>query len=97
MPPDPGQFHVPGIDQCFGSIANALGPDAVGVLLTGMGRDGAAGLKLMRDRGAVTFGQDEATSTVYGMPQAAFALDAIEQQLAIGDMAPALLSLVGRS
>ena len=97
VPPDPGQFHVPGIDQCFGSIANALGPDAVGVLLTGMGRDGAAGLKLMRDRGAVTFGQDEATSTVYGMPQAAFALDAIEQQLAIGDIAPALLSLVGRS
>lgn len=97
VPPDAGQFHVPGIDQCFSSVANALGPDAVGVLLTGMGRDGAAGLKQMRDRGAITLGQDEATSTVYGMPQAAFALDAIEQQLPIGEMAPALLALVGRS
>lgn len=97
MAPDPGQFHVPGIDQCFSSVADALGPDAVGVLLTGMGRDGAAGLKAMRDRGAATLGQDEATSAVYGMPQAAFALDAVEQQLPIGDIAPALLGLVGRT
>ena len=97
VPPDKGQFHVPGIDQCFASIASALGPDAVGVLLTGMGRDGAAGLKLMRDRGATTLGQDEETSTVYGMPAAAFALDAIERQLPINEMAPALLGLVGRA
>jgi two-component system chemotaxis response regulator CheB len=96
-PPDPGQFHVPGIDQCFTSVADALGPDAVGVLLTGMGRDGAAGLKAMRDRGAATLGQDEATSAVYGMPQAAFALDAVERQLAITDMAAAVLGLVGRT
>jgi two-component system chemotaxis response regulator CheB len=97
MAPDPGQFHVPGIDQCFTSVADALGPDAVGVLLTGMGRDGAAGLKAMRNRGAATLGQDEATSTVYGMPQAAFALDAVERQLAISDIAPFVLGLVGRS
>jgi two-component system chemotaxis response regulator CheB len=95
--PEPGQFHVPGIDQCFSSIADALGPDAVGVLLTGMGRDGAQGLKHMRSRGAATLGQDEATSTVYGMPQAAFALDAVERQLALDDIAPAVLSLVGRT
>jgi two-component system chemotaxis response regulator CheB len=95
--PDPGQFHVPGIDQCFSSVADALGPDAVGVLLTGMGRDGAAGLKAMRSRGAATLGQDEATSTVYGMPQAAFALDAVERQLPITDIAPAVLGLVGRT
>lgn len=97
VPPDPGQFHVPGIDQCFASIADALGPDAIGVLLTGMGRDGAQGLKQMRGRGATTLGQDEATSTVYGMPQAAHALDAIERQLALDEIAPALLALVGRS
>lgn len=97
VPPEPGQFHVPGIDQCFRSVADALGPDAVGVLLTGMGRDGAAGLKAMRDRGAATLGQDEATSTVYGMPQAAFALDAVERQLPVHDIAPAVLGLVGRS
>ena len=94
--PDPGQFHVPGIDQCFASVADALGPDAIGVLLTGMGRDGAAGLKAMRSRGACTLGQDEATSAVYGMPQAAFALEAVERQLPITDIAPALLGLVGR-
>jgi two-component system chemotaxis response regulator CheB len=97
VPPEPTQFHVPGIDQCFGSIADALGPDAIGVLLTGMGRDGAAGLKAMRDRGATTLGQDEATSTVYGMPQAALALDAIDRQVAVDEVAPVLLGLLGRT
>ncbi len=97
VPPEAGQFHVPGIDQCFRSIADALGPDAVGVVLTGMGRDGAAGLKAMRDRGSATLGQDEVTSTVYGMPQAAFACGAVEQQLPVDDIAGALLALVGRS
>ena len=92
--PEPGQFHVPGIDQCFASVADALGPDAVGVLLTGMGRDGAAGLKAMRDRGASTLGQDEATSTVYGMPQAAFALDAVDRQLPIDEIGPALCEVL---
>lgn len=97
VPPEPNQFHVPGIDASMRSVADVLGPDAVGVLLTGMGRDGAAGLKAMRDRGATTLGQDEATCTVYGMPQAAFALDAVDRQVALDDVAPALLSLVGRS
>ena len=96
-PPEPGQHHVPGIDQCFTSIALTLGPDAVGVLLTGMGRDGAVGLKAMRDRGAPTLGQDEASSTVYGMPQAAFALGAVEQQVGVHDVAPAVLALLGRT
>ena len=96
VPPEATQFHVPGIDQCFTSIADALGPDAIGVLLTGMGRDGAAGLKCMRDRGATTLGQDEATSTVYGMPQAALALDAIDRQVGVDEVAPVLLGLVGR-
>ena len=95
--PEPGQFHVPGIDQCFASVADALGPDAIGVILTGMGRDGAQGLKQMRARGAMTLGQDEATSTVYGMPQAAFAMDAVERQLPLEDIAPALLGLVDRA
>jgi two-component system, chemotaxis family, protein-glutamate methylesterase/glutaminase len=89
--PDPGQFHVPGIDASFGSIARALGPEAIGVLLTGMGRDGAAGLRLMRERGALTLGQDEATSTVYGMPAAAWALGAVDRQLPLQDIAGALL------
>ncbi len=96
-PAEPGQFHVPGIDACFASIAEAVGPQAVGVLLTGMGRDGAAGLRLMRDRGAATLGQDEATSTVYGMPQAALALGAVDRQLPLLQIGPALLALVGRA
>jgi two-component system chemotaxis response regulator CheB len=89
-PPAPGQFHVPGIDATMNSVADALGPDAVGVLLTGMGRDGAAGLLAMRKRGAFTIGQDESTSAVYGMPAAAAALDAIDRQMAIEDIGPAL-------
>lgn len=97
VPPDPGQFHVPGIDATFASVAQALGPDAIGVLLTGMGRDGAAGLLEMRDRGALTIGQDEATSTVYGMPAAAFALSAVERQLPLDQIAPALLRSLGRT
>ena len=96
-PPEPGQFHVPGIDATFDSVARALGPDALGVLLTGMGRDGAAGLLAMRERGALTIGQDEATSTVYGMPAAAYALGAVERQLPLPDIAPALLTALGRA
>lgn len=97
VPPDPGQFHVPGIDATFTSVASALGPDAIGVILTGMGRDGAAGLLAMRERGALTLGQDEATSTVYGMPAAAHALGAVERQLPLCDVAPAVLAAVGRT
>ena len=96
-PPSPGQLHVPGIDECFSSVAEALGPAAIGVLLTGMGRDGAAGLLTMRGRGALTLSQDEATSTVYGMPAAAVALDAVDRQLPLSEIAPALLEAVGRS
>ena len=97
VPPDPGQFHVPGVDATFRSVARALGPDAVGVLLTGMGRDGAAGLLEMRQTGALTLGQDEASSTVYGMPAAAFALQAVERQLPLDQMASAVLAAVGRT
>jgi two-component system chemotaxis response regulator CheB len=93
-PPEPGQFHVPGIDATMASVAHALGPDAVGVLLTGMGRDGAAGLLAMRGRGAFTIGQDEATSAVYGMPAAAAALDAVDQQLPIDAIGPALCEIL---
>jgi chemotaxis response regulator CheB len=95
-PPGPGQLHVPGIDECFASVAEVLGPAAIGVLLTGMGRDGAAGLLALRRRGALTLAQDEATSAVYGMPAAAVALDAVDVQLPLCALAPALLRAVGR-
>lgn len=93
-PPEPGQFHVPGIDAAMRSVAEALGPEAVGVLLTGMGRDGAAGLCAMRHRGAYTVAQDEASSAVYGMPAAAVALDAVDRQLPLGAIGPALCELL---
>lgn len=88
------QYHVPGIDLAFGSIARALGSQAVGVLLTGMGRDGASGMRALRDVGATTIGQDEQTSAVYGMPAAAAALDAVVEQLPLPAIGPRLLELV---
>ena len=93
-PPQPGQFHVPGIDATMRSVAAALGPAAVGVLLTGMGRDGAAGLLEMRGRGAFTIGQDEATCAVYGMPAAAAALDALDRVLPVDAIGPALCDVL---
>jgi two-component system chemotaxis response regulator CheB len=92
--PPPGQYHVPGIDTTFASVASAYGSAAAGVLLTGMGRDGAAGLKRIRDSGGITIGQDESTCAVYGMPAAAVALGAVDIQLTLPEIGPALRSLV---
>ncbi|MGN6473363.1 MAG: chemotaxis-specific protein-glutamate methyltransferase CheB [Mycobacteriales bacterium] len=86
----PTQYHVPGIDVTFTSIAENYGAAAAGILLTGMGRDGALGLKRMRDRGALTIGQDESTSAVYGMPAAAKSEDAVDLQLPLPDISVAL-------
>lgn len=88
------QFHVPGIDASFETVAETLGAEAIGVVLTGMGRDGAVGLKAMRERGAVTIGQDEATCAVYGMPAAAWAAGAVEHQLPLPEIGPAIVSIV---
>jgi two-component system chemotaxis response regulator CheB len=92
--PPPGQHHVPSIDATFDSVATAYGPSAAGVLLTGMGRDGATGLRRIRDCGGITIGQDESTSAVYGMPAAALALGAVDVQLTLADIGIALRSLV---
>jgi two-component system chemotaxis response regulator CheB len=88
--PPTTQYHVPGIDETLSSIASAIGQHSVGVLLTGMGRDGAVGLKRMRERGALTIAQDESTSAVYGMPAAAVAIGAAELQLPIDEVGSAL-------
>jgi two-component system chemotaxis response regulator CheB len=92
--PPPTQFHVPGVDATFESVARAIGPRAIGVLLTGMGRDGAVGLKAMRDAGAITIGQDEESSAVWGMPAAAAACGAVQRQLSLADIAPALVAIL---
>lgn len=85
----------PSVDVLFESVARELGSQAIGVLLTGMGRDGAAGLLAMRQAGAATIGQDEATSVVYGMPREAALLGAVEQVLPLGRIAPALELIAG--
>jgi two-component system chemotaxis response regulator CheB len=85
--------HRPSVDVLFGSVARACGAKAVGVILTGMGRDGATGLLAMRHAGARTLGQDEATSIVYGMPKVAFECGAVEKQMSLGDIRGEILTL----
>ena len=72
--------HRPSVDVLFQSVAKTVGPMAVGAILTGMGRDGARGLKLMRDAGAYTVGQSQASALVYGMPRVAFEEGAVIEQ-----------------
>lgn len=88
---DPVNRHRPSVDVLFDSAAAVAGSRAVGVILTGMGRDGAQGLLKMRQAGAATFGQDEASSTVYGMPQEAFRLGAVGQQCPLNEIARRVL------
>lgn len=76
-PGNPVSGHMPSVDVLFHSVAEVMGARAVGILLTGMGSDGAAGLLAMHNAGAVTIAQDEATSTVFGMPRAAISLGAV--------------------
>jgi two-component system, chemotaxis family, protein-glutamate methylesterase/glutaminase len=86
--------HVPSGDRLFESLATSVGPRGLGVLLTGMGQDGAAGLLAMRQAGARTIGQDRATCAVYGMPAAAKAMGAVCEELPIGDVAVRVRRLV---
>lgn len=86
----PVNRHRPSVDVLFDSAAE-LGPNAVGVLLTGMGKDGALGLLRMREAGARTFAQDEASSVVYGMPREAVRVGAAERVVPLAQMARAML------
>jgi two-component system chemotaxis response regulator CheB len=90
------QFHVPSIDVTFRSVALACRERAVGVLLTGMGRDGAAGMLSLRRVGAFTIAQDEGTSVVWGMPGAAAALDGVDVELPLPEIAPRVVEAVRR-
>ncbi|NVN84904.1 MAG: chemotaxis response regulator protein-glutamate methylesterase [Rhodopseudomonas sp.] len=97
---EPVSGHRPSVDVLFRSVAKAAGANAVGIILTGMGADGALGLLEMRRAGASTIGQDEATCVVYGMPRAAMDCGAIEIELPIRKIAQQVLhncqALVGR-
>jgi two-component system chemotaxis response regulator CheB len=83
----------PSVDALFESMALDLGAASAGCLLTGMGRDGAAGLLAMRRAGAATIAQDQASSVIYGMPGEAARLGAAEQILPLKDIAGALAAL----
>ena len=86
--------HCPSIDYLFHSVAEVYGEHALGILLTGMGRDGAEGLLSMHEKGAYTLGQDKESSVVYGMPMEAFKLGAVDRQGNLEEIADYLLCAV---
>lgn len=86
--------HCPSVGVLFDSVAKAAGAEAIGVILTGMGKDGAEGLLHMRRAGAFTIGQDRGTSVVYGMPMAASELGALSIQAPLGEIANFILQRI---
>jgi two-component system chemotaxis response regulator CheB len=85
-------YQRPSVDVLFSSVAESAGRAGIGVLLTGMGADGSQGLLKMRQAGARTIAQDEATCVVFGMPREAIALGAAEQVLPLPAVADAILA-----
>ena len=89
----PVNRHKPSVDVLFRSAVGAAGPNSVAVIMTGMGDDGAKGMKDLHDAGAFTVAQDEESCTVYGMPKAAMMLGAVDRSLALDKIAPLLIGL----
>lgn len=88
--------HCPSVDVLFDSVAKVAGANAVGIILTGMGGDGAKGLLAMRRAGAKTIGQDESTCVVYGMPKVAYDLGAVQHQEKLGEIAKRTYALLNK-
>lgn len=88
--------HSPSVDVLFQSVAEAAGQHAIGIILTGMGGDGAKGLLAMRKAGARTIGQDESTCVVYGMPKVAYDLGAVEFREKLPDIAKKTYTLLSK-
>ncbi len=86
--------HCPSVDVMFNSVADVAGPQAIGAILTGMGRDGADGLLRMRQKGAFTIGQDKETCVVYGMPMEAYKIGAVEVQAPLYKIADIILNSI---
>ncbi|MEM7065497.1 MAG: chemotaxis-specific protein-glutamate methyltransferase CheB [Cyanobacteria bacterium P01_B01_bin.77] len=90
----PDETHCPSVNTLFSSIAEFYGRRTIGILLSGMGRDGADGMKAITDAGGLTIAQDEETSVVFGMPKAAIDLGAAQQVLPMDEIAPTVMSLI---
>ena len=86
--------HCPSVDVLFQSVAEIIGDKSLGVILTGMGYDGAKGINLMKRKGAITLGQDENSSIVYGMPKAAYELGGISKQTSLELMGHHIMKLL---
>lgn len=93
----PVNRHKPSVDVLFRSTADCAGRDALAIMLTGMGDDGARAMKQMHDMGARTIAQDEATCVVFGMPKEAIALGAVDEVMPIGHVARAILAFDARA
>ena len=91
----PVNRHKPSVEVLFNSAARVVGPNAFGVMLTGMGADGAKAMKAMRDGGSYNFAQDEASCVVFGMPKEAIAAGAVHEVLPLGQIAGRLLERLG--
>ncbi len=91
---DPVNRHRPSVEALFLSVARSAGPAAVGVMLTGMGKDGAQAMLVMRQAGAYNLAQDEATSVVFGMPREAIAVGAAHEVVALPQMAGRIVAAV---
>ncbi len=89
--------HRPSVEVMYESVAKSAGSNSVGVILTGMGRDGATGLKTMRDAGARTLAQDKDSCVIYGMPKEAWECGGAERQISLDNMAPTIMSILGES
>jgi len=94
---DPINRHKPSVDVLFDSVAEVAGKKATGVILTGMGKDGAKGLKKIHDTGAITIAQDEQSSVVWGMPKAAMRIGGVDKVLPLKNIAGTLISLQSKS
>jgi two-component system chemotaxis response regulator CheB len=92
----PMNLHRPSVDFLFLSAAKFVGADAVGVIMTGMGRDGAQGMLEMRNAGAWTIAQDEATSVIFGMPREAIELGAVHEVAPLGRLRERALASCAR-
>ena len=86
--------HIPSVDVLFNSVAEVIGNKAIGIILTGMGGDGAKGMLKMHDNGAKTIGQDEQSCVVYGMPRVAYELGAVDWQVSLPNIAKNVIKLI---